>query len=124
MSIYKAIKKGFEQTWQYKRMVLLLYLFTFFLSAFVAYPLKKLLENTVGHSLMVKDLVKGFDYEFLNDFNNTYGIGLSPIFDQSIAILILFLLLMVYFSGGIIAIFIQNPLKVDKNIFWVDDYGR
>ena len=118
MSIIKAIRKGFEQTWQYKRIVLLLYFLTLLLSGFVAFPFKKLLESTVGHSLMVKDLIKGFDYEFINDFNNAYGTALSPVFNQSIAVLVMFMLLMVFLSGGIIAVFIQSPQKAEKHIFW------
>ncbi|MDC0231176.1 hypothetical protein OAK19_04355 [Aureispira] len=118
MSIIQAIRKGFQQTWQYKRIVLLLYFLTLLLSGFVAFPFKKLLENTVGHSLMVKDLIKGFDYEFINDFNNAYGAALSPILNQSIAVLVMFMLLMIFFSGGIIAVFIHCPKKTEKNIFW------
>ena len=118
MTILTAIKKGFGQTWQYKRMVLLLYLMTFLLAAFVAYPLKNLLESTVGHSMMISDLVKGFDYTFLNDFNNAYGAGFLPIMDQSLAVLGLFLLLLIFFTGGIVATFLKAPVGYDKSIFW------
>lgn len=116
--ILKAIKKGFQLTWQYKSMILLLYLFTFLLAALVAYPFKTLLENTVGHSMMVDDLIKGFNYTFLNDFKNAYGASLLPILNQSIIVVLLFLLLFIFWTGGIISTYIQAPPTYDRSIFW------
>ncbi|CAA6799502.1 MAG: Unknown protein [uncultured Aureispira sp.] len=99
-------------------MVFFLYLLTFLLAVFVAYPLKSLLESTVGHSMMISDLVKGFDYTFLNDFKNAHGDGFLPIIDQSIAVLILYLLLFIFVTGGILATFIQQPPKYNRSVFW------
>lgn len=118
MISFKALLQGIQQTWKYKPMVFFLYLLTFLLAIFVAYPLKSLLESTVGHSMMISDLVKGFDYTFLNDFKNAHGDGFLPIIDQSIAVLILYLLLFIFVTGGIIATFIQKPPKYNRSIFW------
>lgn len=118
MTLFKALQKGIQQTWQYKQVVFFLYLLTFLLAAFVAYPLKTLLESTVGHSVMISDLIKGFDYTFLNDFKNAHGDGFLPIFDQSITVLILYLLLFIFVTGGIIATFIQQAPKYNRSIFW------
>lgn len=118
MILFKALRKGIQQTWQYKPMVLFLYLLTFLLAVFVAYPLKSLLESTVGHSMMISDLIKGFDYTFLNDFKNAYGAGFSPIINQSITVLVLYLLLFIFVTGGILATFIQQAPKYNRSIFW------
>jgi hypothetical protein len=118
MIIFKALRQGIQQTWKYKPMVFFLYLLTFLLAVFVAYPLKSLLESTIGHSMMVADLVKGFDYTFLNDFKNAHGDGFLPIIDQSITVLILYLLLFIFVTGGIIATFIQQAPKYNRSIFW------
>ncbi len=120
MNIFKAIQQGFFKVWICKRMVLLLYIAIFLMALCIAYPLKKLLESTVGHSLMVQDLMKGFDYEFFNDFNNAYGVGWTPIFDQSIVVVLLFLLLYVFFSGGIYAVLTQVPKSNYRAIFWAN----
>ena len=96
MILLKALLQGIKQTWKYKPMVFFLYLLTFLLAIFVAYPLKTLLESTVGHSMMISDLVKGFDYTFLNDFKNVHGDGFLPIIDQSITVLVLYLLLFIF----------------------------
>jgi hypothetical protein len=118
MILFKALRKGIQQTWQYQPMVLFLYLLTFLLAVFVAYPLKSLLESTVGHSMMISDLIKGFDYTFLNDFKNAYGAGFLPIINQSITVLVLYLLLFIFVTGGILATFIQQPPKYNRSIFW------
>lgn len=118
MISFKALQQGIKRTWQYKPMIFFLYLLTFLLAAFVAYPLKTLLESTVGHSTMISELVKGFDYTFLNDFKNAHGDGFLPIIDQSIVILVLYLLLFVFITGGIFATFIQQPNKYNRSIFW------
>ena len=118
MSIKKALIEGFNQTWQHKKLIFLIYAISLLFAVFGAYPFKMLLEKTVGNSLMVKDIVAGFNYEFINDFNNNYGVALSPIFNQSTIIIIFFLLLMIFFSGGIISVFIENENKRSKEIFW------
>lgn len=118
MIALKALKQGFRQAWQYKSIVILLYIMTFVLAAVAAYPLKSLLESTVGHSLMIGDLVKGFDYTFLNDFKNAYGAGFIPIWNQSIVILALYILCFVFLTGGIIATFHQQPPRYSQSIFW------
>ncbi|BDS10408.1 hypothetical protein [Aureispira anguillae] len=118
MTVLKALQQGFKQTWQYKSIILFLYCLTLLLAVFVAYPFKSLLESTVGHSMMIADLVKGFDYTFLNDFKNAYGAGLFPIIDQSIAVLGLYLLLFIFVTGGIISTFLQRPTRYNRSIFW------
>lgn len=118
MNIIIALKQGCIKLWACKRVVLILYIAIFLMSLCVAYPLKKLLETTVGHSLMVQNLMKGFDYEFFNDFSNAYGFSWTPIFDQSVVIILLFLLLYVFLSGGIYAVLIKIPQGDYKAVFW------
>ena len=116
--IIKALKQGFQLTWRYKRIILLLFILTFLLAAVVALPLKNLLESTVGHSLMIGDIVKGFNYTFLNDFMNAHGDGFTPIFQQSILVLFLYVILFVFLMGGILSTFQQQPDAYDKGLFW------
>ncbi len=113
MSITQAIKLGFKQVVQHKRLVLLLYLLTLLLGMLVAYPLKSFLASTLNHSLMVGDMVKGFDYTILNDFMNAYGAGISPILNQSLLIIGVFLVGIVFLMGGILYSF--NP-SVNKEL--------
>ncbi|MFK7797528.1 MAG: hypothetical protein AB8E82_08750 [Aureispira sp.] len=127
MSWFSALKQGFIQAWQYKRAALVCYLFVLSWSLLVAYPLHHLFTSTVGHSLLVKDMLKGFDYTLLNDFKNAYGAGFDPIFEQSILVLGLALLSLVFVTGGMLALVIQQPKQYVPSFFWgrsVDFFWR
>lgn len=118
MGLFSTLKKGLRQFWQYRQMWLLLYLLTLVMAIFIAMPIKSYLESKAGHSLMVEDLIKGFDYTFLNDFMTNYGDGFSAITQQFVLVVGLFLLLMVFFVGGILAIYKEKPVKWNRAIFW------
>ena len=87
MNLFSTIIKGFRQFWQYRQMWLLLYLLTLATAVFIALPIKSYLESKAGHSLMVEDLINGFDYTFLNDFMVNYGDGFSAITKQSVLVI-------------------------------------
>ena len=118
MGLFSTLTKGFRQFWQYRQMWLLVYLLTLVMAAFIAMPIKSYLESKAGHSLMIEDLIKGFDYTFLNDFMTNYGDGFSAITQQSVLVIGLFLLLMVFFVGGILSIFKEKPTQWNRAIFW------
>ena len=120
MSIFQALYLGFKQVLKYRRLWLLLYLSTLGLALFVALPLKSYLEASLGHSLIVEDMVKGFDYTIMTDFLNNYGSGVSAIMQQSILVIILFLLLTIFMVGGILKTFFEQPAKYDRGIFWTN----
>lgn len=113
-----SLKQGFQQLFQYKRIWLKLYLLTLALAAFVAYPLKTYIESKVGHSLMVKDMMEGFNYTFYNDFTNHYGDGISPILNQSSLVIILYAILLIFLMGGIIHTFLNRNEEYNRNSFW------
>ena len=127
MSIFQTFRIGFRQVLQYRRMWLLLYLSTLGLALFVALPIKSYLEAKVGHSLIVEDMIKGFDYTVITDFLNNYGDGFSAIMQQSILVILLFLMLMIFLVGGILKMYQEQPIRYDRNIFWSNSaayFGR
>lgn len=118
MKFLSPIFSGLKYTWRYKYVVTLLYLLTLLLATAVAYPLQQLLQSTVGHSMLVNDLIKGFDYTFLNDFKNAYGASFTPIFNQSLLVLGLSFLLFAFMTGGYLALFTTQPERYDGQLFW------
>ncbi len=116
--IIDSFKYGICQLWQYKKMWGILYISLFVLSVFVAYPLKSYLEKTIGSSLMVEDIMKGFNYTLYTDFTNHYGDGVSVIFQHSVIIVALFMGLFIFFMGGIIGTFFHAPEKYNSQTFW------
>lgn len=118
MKLLSPISKGLKYTWRYQYVVVFLYLMTFLLASAVAYPLQQLLQTTVGHSMLVNDLIKGFDYTFLNDFKNAYGAGFTPILNQSLIVLGLSFLLFIFLTGGYLGLFTTQPERYDGSLFW------
>ncbi len=118
MTNIRILQAAFKQVYQYKKVVFLLYISVVALAVFAAYPFQQYWSSKVGHSLMLSDMIKGFDYTLINDFNNTYGMGLSPILQQSSILLIVFALVLVFFMGGILALFKQQGNNYDGNLFW------
>ena len=118
MEIIQTLKNGITQFWQYKRILFILYGVILGAALLIALPIKTYLESHAGHSLMVEDLVKGFDYTFLNDFMTNYGSGLAPIFQQSILIIGLFLVIMIFLIGGILSVYKQQPNEWNSRLFW------
>ncbi len=116
--ILTAFKSGISQAWRYRKIILIVYVLTLTLAALVAIPFKGLLESKAGHSLIVKDLVKGFDYTFLNDFLQNYGEGFLPILDQSILVAGLYFVFMVFLMGGIVKVLVDAPVIFDRSLFW------
>ncbi len=117
--IISAWKGGLSRATANFKVVLFMYLGTFIAAFLAAYPLKNLFESVVGKSPMIGDLLsRGFDYTFLNDFNNNYGEAFGPIFNQSFVLVILFLILMVFFQGGIFSLFKNHPEKYSASTFW------
>jgi len=116
--IIKAFKSGISKAWRYRRVVLVVYVTTLMLASLVALPFKGLLENKAGNSLIVSDLVKGFDYTFLNDFFQNYGEGFLPLWDQSILLVGFHFVFMIFLMGGIVKLVVVAPEKYDRLLFW------
>jgi len=88
------------------------------LALVVAKPLQSLLESKLGNSLIIKDMVKGFDYTIINDFMVNYGEGFTPIINQSIWLVLVFMLMQILLVGGLSSQLVNA--RNDKNLveFW------
>lgn len=123
MTIFAAFKQGFLSTWRYRRAWGLLYLGTLLLALLVAWPLQQYLTAQVGHSLLVEDLLEGIDYTVINDFVRHYGDGLQSLLSQSVGLILLYLLLFVFFWGGILSLQLQYPIAFQGSLFWGQSAG-
>lgn len=117
-SWFSALGQGFAQAWRYKRAIIVCYAFVAAWALLVAYPLHRLFVSSVGNSLLVEDMVKGFDYTLLNDFKNAYGVGFTPILEQSVLILGLSMLSLIFATGGILALVAERPERYTPAFFW------
>ncbi|PSR10776.1 MAG: hypothetical protein DA408_20765 [Bacteroidetes bacterium] len=118
MTSLTALRSGFRQAWRYRRSILVMYLATLLLAGLAAWPLHALLQAEVGHSAWVQAMVKGFDYTFLNDFWQNYGAGFIPVFNQSVVLVGAYFLLLVFLTGGLASLLVQQPATFDRAVFW------
>lgn len=98
-------------------MCLVLYLINLVVALLIILPLNTFLNEKIGHSLSVQNILEGFNFTFTADLLNNYGSGISIIYNQSIIALALFFLLSIFLMGGIL-----NILKKSKGFsiteFW------
>lgn len=117
-SIRTALRRGLAAAWGHRRAVAILYLATLLLAALAALPFRAWLLRDAGHSLMLRDIVSGFNYTFLNDFILNYGAGLAPVLNQSVLLLGVYLLLMVFLTGGLVHGLWVQPTQYQSAAFW------
>lgn len=96
-----------------------LYLCNFILAAMVAVPLMSVLEEKLGHSFAVQQLMEGFNYTVFTDFMNEYGEAITPILSQSKLVIMLYVLLSVFLMGGILESCKNHLQKVNFQVFAV-----
>jgi len=118
MNFRSAFIQGWQSSWKYRPVVGWLYLLILAAALLVVMPLQSLLESKAGHSLMLAELLEGFNYTFLNDFKNAYGAGISPILQVSVLALSIFLLLFLFLAGGTLVTLQRYPGRFDRSVFW------
>lgn len=118
MNVITAYIEGWKAVFYKGRMWLALYLFNFFIALLAAVPFSGYLGKTVGQSLEPVRNIEGFNYIFINDFLREYGQGLSPVLDASLGFLLLFLIITVALTGGILVVFRQFEEPFQWVVFW------
>lgn len=94
----------------------LLFVVNLFLAVILSIPLNSYLNTTVGDTLAFDSSKFHFDFILIGDFLNNYGLGLQPIIQQSLVFLVLYYLIQVFFSGGILdTIHAENS---ESKSFW------
>ncbi len=118
MKAIKAYAKGWQFLFKNWKMCLILYVFNVGFAIVAAFPLNNYLQSTVAHTLSIQESLKGFNYAIISDFLNEYGSGLAVIFNQSLVIVFLFLLVSIFLTGGILNVVKYFPTRFEHGIFW------
>jgi len=114
----KAYAKGWQFLFKNWKMCLILYAFNIGFAVVAAFPLNNYLQSTVAHTLSIQESLKGFNYAIISDFLNEYGTGLAVVFNQSLVILFLFLLVSIFLTGGILNVIKYYPSRFESGLFW------
>lgn len=118
IGVLAALRQGGRDAKQYKGIIIIFWGGSLLLALLAALPFRSLLIAEAGQSLIVNDLVKGFDYTFLNDFMQNYGSGFTPILQQSILLLAVQYLLLVFLVGGMVKVLFTQPVQNYRTVFW------
>lgn len=116
--ILLAFKAGIQASFHYFRVVLFFYFGALILALLGALPLRAALQAQAGNSVMLTDLIKGFDYTFLNDFLQNYGAAVAPMINQPLWMLGLFFLLLIFLTSGLVTLLVLQTKSYDRSIFW------
>lgn len=118
LSIGQILGEGWQRTRRYAKIALIFWLLSLVLALVASLPLRATLLAETGNSLILKDLLRGPNYTYLNDFLQNYGSALTPILNQSILIVVLQLLLIIFLTGGLVKTMVVQPARFDRHLFW------
>ena len=118
-----ALSTAFQQTLRSAWLVSLLYGITLVVGLLVALPFYNTLIREDQNSLAFLNLLTGFDYTVFSDFMHHSGRAIAPLMSVGRWLGVLYVLLSVFFSGGILAQFTQfHALRSSSSytigLFW------
>jgi len=105
MKIITALKHGFRLATFNLKLWSLLYLVNLLFAGLVVVPMLYYLESKLAFTKATDRLIGGFDFTLFSDFLNQYPAFLRLLCTQTVVVGILFLLLYVYLTGGILTRF-------------------
>lgn len=105
MKIITAVKHGFRLATYNFKLWSLLYLINLLFAGLVIVPVLYYLGNKLAFTKATDRLIGGFDFTLFSDFLNQHPAFLRFLSTQTLVVGILFLLLYVYLTGGILTRF-------------------
>ncbi len=118
MKALQAYFSGWSSVFRNKRMWLLVYIVNFALAFLAAWPVSGFLGKTVRYSMSLERSLPEFDYTFLAEMQKKFGNQINAILDQTTLFIIIFLLLSVFMTGGILNIFKKGEEMFRLKTFW------
>ncbi len=103
--MFTILRQAFRRTAQNWQIVLLIFLTNAGLGLILAFPAFSTLQNASHNSLIFNDLVRDFDFTAFNDFLNNGAKSLKPLLPMSLVLSGIYVLLNIFFSGGILSQF-------------------
>jgi len=127
MPILKTYLQGWGLALQHLRLWGLLYVINFLFALLVSFPVFRFLEGKLAHSMALDKMFAQFDFTIYNDIMNEYGDVVGFLFSQGIVTSGLFLLVTIFFVGGILNVFRYRKDAFSFAPFWTGGakfYGR
>ncbi|MEO1627537.1 MAG: hypothetical protein AAFV25_20470, partial [Bacteroidota bacterium] len=120
MTVLTAFGKGLILLFRSLRMWLLFYLINVGLALIVAAPLHDLIQSKLGRSMVLEDLLEGFDYSVFRDFLNLDQVkgAITTINNQSVGMLLFFFVLSIFLMGGVLQRFKEHDQRFRFSHYW------
>ena len=107
ISIFTAYKNGLSAAWKEKKMLLWLYGFNLLFAYLITLPLSTMLTKALDNTTAADKILQAFDFTIYTTIMEVFGKGID--FGRTIATIgLLYLIVNMFFAGGILKIFIEE----------------
>jgi hypothetical protein len=102
MSIVRAFSTGFRRATSEPKMVLVLFVINILTAIPLAMAFREVLKAGLGSSMAPSELMEGMDFTVLADFMRLHSEAVSAVFSQIAWVMVLYMLVNTFLSGGIL----------------------
>lgn len=107
ISIFTAYKNGLSAAWKEKKMLFWLYGFNLLFAYLITLPLSMMLTKALDKTTAADKILQAFDYTSFTTIMDVFGKGVN--LERTITTIgILYLIVNIFFAGGILKIFIEE----------------
>jgi hypothetical protein len=118
MNVFRVLVSGLKMTFRFKWMILIPFSIQFLLALFLSLPLRSQLDRMIGHSLMGEEILKGTGWGVYIEFLTHYSKVISVTFLLLILAGVGYLIISIFFNGGILSHYVQNPDRFSFRFFF------
>lgn len=115
--MFTILSQAFKRTSRNWKMVLTVFILNLSLGLILATPLYNMLQTESQNSLEFEKLLTGFDFTVISDFLSQGRKSLRPFWLLSLALSAIYLILNIFFAGGILAQFTKRGSFTLDNFF-------
>lgn len=118
MKILTSYIMGFKSAFKTKKLSITIYIITLCLALCLALPFGNTIEKEAGSSMAFVSLLKDFDYTVYKDFMNQSSKAIGPYLSVAVWAGLFYLILTIFFEGGILTILKRREGKYSLSAFW------
>lgn len=112
-----AFKYGFQTGMRQWRIAMIVYLLQLCLAFTVGMQVYEVLQASIGNSLEINKLLKGYDHTVITDFLKVHGASITPLIGQLRWLLVVWLFFSVFVDAGLLYCSVRPNLASWKT-FW------
>ena len=118
MNVIQSYRNGISKALASPWLVATLFGFNFLFAVLISFPLRSLILNNAGYAITLKESLGKFDFIFIGDFINQFGDLLNVYLNQSLFVIIVFIVFNLFLLGGILNVVIHHNGSFSGRNFW------